>query len=299
MNRCNILYQFTLYLAATSAFAQWPEQGGGGSDGGWPDPVIIGRSDPALPEISADGFRCSVFGEVSFLGRPRLGQRDPRIDEMIEEIVGVTGLAKNFEVYSSPDVGNAAAWVEGNKRMIVYNPNFMNDMLSQTGTDWSVRSILAHEVGHHLQGHTIQGGGSRPDIELEADSYSGAAVRWLGGSLEEAQVAMSVLAPERGSSTHPGRRDRLAAISSGWEDAGGSRGATGREAPESRPRQTPVPTQTPFPTTPMPAPVPATTCVLWPLRPYVCFGICIACRCPMRLLSPGTTGIRWSSLLRH
>ena len=255
MNPRMILYQISLYLAATSACAQLPGQvsGESGSDDGWPDPVIMGLPGPIEPDISAGGFRCSVFGEFSFQGSPRLGQRDPRIDQMIEDIVSVTGLAKNFEVYSSPDVGNAAAWVDGDRRIVAYNPNFMNEMLAQTGTDWSVRSILAHEIGHHLQGHTIQGGGSRPAIELEADNYSGAAVRWLGGTMDEAQVAMSVLASERGSNTHPGRRDRLTAIGSGWQDAGGSRGATGREAPESRPRQTPVPTQTPFP-------VPAAAC---------------------------------------
>ena len=32
------------------------------------------------------------------------------------------------------------------------------------------RRPVAHEIGHHLQGHTIQRGGSRPPIELEADN---------------------------------------------------------------------------------------------------------------------------------
>ena len=194
---------------------------------------------------SVGGFRCSVFGEFSFIGRPRLGPGDPRIDQIIDDVVSVTGLAKNFEVYSSADIPNAAAWVEGDKRLIAYNPNFLNEMLSQTDTEWSVRSILAHEVGHHLQGHTIQGRGSRPAIELEADSYSGAAVRWLGGTLDNAQVAMRTLAPERGSNTHPGRQDRLRAIGNGWHDAGESRGASGRVATESQPTQSPFPTQSP------------------------------------------------------
>ena len=243
-----------LFAMPFSAFAQWPGQNSGQStnNDGWPAPVITGVPNPVQPNISTGGFRCSVFGEFSFQGRPRLGQRDPRIDRMIEDIVSVTGLAKNFEVYSSPDVGNAAAWVDGDTRIIAYNPNFMNEMLGSTGTEWSVRSILAHEVGHHLQGHTIQAGGSRPTIELEADNYSGAAVRWLGGTEEEAKVAMSVLAPERGSNTHPGRRDRLTAISRGWQDAGDSRGATGRETSERQPR-------IPFPTQ-IPSPAPAATC---------------------------------------
>ena len=34
-------------------------------------------------------------------------------------------------------------------------------------------TLLAHEVGHHLNGHTIHRGGSTPELELEADEFAG------------------------------------------------------------------------------------------------------------------------------
>ena len=114
-------------------------------------------------------------------------------------------------------------------------------MVNRTGTDWAVRSIMAHEVGHHLQGHTLQRGGSRPPIELEADNYSGHIVRWLDGTLDNAQAAMRTLAPRRDSATHPGRDRRLNAIAEGWHQAGERRG-TGTGRPDTSPLPFPPPT---------------------------------------------------------
>ena len=209
----------------------------------WPNASTQEEAGSGWPTSSAQGtlgdsFMCSMFGELSFASRPMLNPPDPRIDRMVASIVEVTGLEKNFALYSSPDVGNAAATIMGEDRVVLYNPRFFDEMVRSTGTEWSVRSIMAHEIGHHLQGHTIQSGGSRPEIELQADKYSGAAVRWLGGSLQQAQAAMRALASETASRTHPGRRDRLAAIDDGWHHAGNSRGASGRVT-VPRPQQTP------------------------------------------------------------
>ena len=59
------------------------------------------------------------------------------------------------------------------KRYIIYNSNFMKIANEISNNSWSSISILAHEIGHHLQGHTLNNNGSRPAIELEADKFSG------------------------------------------------------------------------------------------------------------------------------
>ena len=195
-------------IAAVCASMAWGETG----PDGWP--VGAGGNE------NGTTFRCSVFSNFAFRGTLRHGQPDSRVEQMIDDIVKASGLRRNFDVVSSPDVPNAAAWVEGDRRMIGYNPNFLNHIVRRTNTEWAVKSIMAHEVGHHLQGHTLQRGGSRPSIELEADNYSGHIVRWLNGTLEHAQVAMRALAPTQGTGTHPGREDRLSSIREGWYAAG-------------------------------------------------------------------------------
>ena len=78
---------------------------------------------------------------------------------------------------------------------------------------------MAHEIGHHLSGHTITPGGSQPPTELEADKFSGFVLYKMGSSLSDAKKALETLVPEQDGRTHPGRRKRVAAIQDGWTQA--------------------------------------------------------------------------------
>lgn len=139
--------------------------------------------------------------------------------QIAEEIINVLGLKSNFEVMETRQIPNAAAVTYGGKRFVLYNGNFINNLIRTTGTRWAAISVLAHEIGHHLNGHTISGGSSQPAIELEADEFSGFVLRKMGASLSEAQAAMKTIATARASRTHPGQYDRLVSIEKGWNQA--------------------------------------------------------------------------------
>ncbi|HEX6334050.1 MAG TPA: M48 family metalloprotease [Flavisolibacter sp.] len=138
--------------------------------------------------------------------------------DIAQQIIDVVGLKPNFEVQAA-NVPNAAAVVSRGKRYVLYNPNFINQLTRTTGTRWAAISVLAHEIGHHLNGHTVTSSGSQPAIELEADEFSGFVLRKMGASLAEAQAAMKAIAGQQATKTHPGRYDRLASIQKGWEHA--------------------------------------------------------------------------------
>jgi hypothetical protein len=138
---------------------------------------------------------------------------------IIREITDAVGLQPRFELRATDQVDNAAAVVYNGKRYLLYNPEFLAAVNRAGHTDWAGISILAHEMGHHLNGHTLRGGGSQPQDELEADEFSGFVLRRLGASLAQAQAAMATVSPEEGSTTHPGLAPRLAAISRGWHRA--------------------------------------------------------------------------------
>jgi hypothetical protein len=135
---------------------------------------------------------------------------------IIREITEAVGLQPRFELRATTQVDNAAAVVYGGRRYLLYNPNFLAAVNRAGHTDWAGISILAHEMGHHLNGHTLRAGGSQPEDEMEADEFSGFVLRRLGASLAQAQAAMAAVSPDAGSATHPGRAPRLAAISRGW-----------------------------------------------------------------------------------
>ena len=163
-------------------------------------------------------------------------QTAPAPTDVIREITDAVGLKARFELRSTREVDNAAAVVYDGKRYLLYNPDFLNEINRAGHTDWAGISILAHEMGHHLNGHTLRGGGSQPADELEADEFSGFVLRKLGASLAQAQAAMATVPDDGGSATHPGRAPRLVAIGQGWQRAQGQIVAsTQAKAPSAAP----------------------------------------------------------------
>ncbi|RYU95579.1 hypothetical protein EWM59_10735 [Emticicia agri] len=140
-------------------------------------------------------------------------------EKAVDEIVRRSGLKRNFYVMECPNTDNCFAAVNGQTRLIVYDGAFMQKANNISKTDWGALSILAHEIGHHLQGHTIIEGGSDPQKELEADEFSGFVMYQMGASLKEAQAAISKLTSDYDGGTHPPRTRRLASIEKGYRNA--------------------------------------------------------------------------------
>lgn len=162
------------------------------------------------------GFSCGWHGEQMLFLKDFRSNEEAK--QVMQDIMDIVGIPPNFEVQAAK-VPNAAAVVYNNQQYIFYNPQFIQQVTESTNTDWASISILAHEIGHHLSGHTLKEGGSQPTMELEADEFSGFVLRKMGASLQEAQVAMRKLASPFGSRTHPGRDQRLTAIERGWNKA--------------------------------------------------------------------------------
>ncbi|MBD3582016.1 M48 family metalloprotease [Flavobacterium selenitireducens] len=172
----------------------------------------------------ADYEPCSYYGE-DLSHEIKMYPASEHAKKVIHGIISVIGLRPNFEIREA-NVPNAAAVVLNGKRFILYNAEFMDDINTASGTYWAGISILAHEIGHHLNGHTLDKKGSRPDTELEADEFSGFVLNKMGASLDEAQAAMAVAASQRASHTHPAKSDRLRSIATGWNTAEGQSSAS-------------------------------------------------------------------------
>lgn len=105
---------------------------------------------------------------------------DREAEDVVKKITGAIGLAPNFEIKVGGAGGNAAAVIQNGKRLIIYEESFIRVLTQRTGTKWAAISVMAHEIGHHLSGHTLDGRGSLPAIELEADTFSGNVLQKMG-----------------------------------------------------------------------------------------------------------------------
>jgi hypothetical protein len=179
--------------------------------------LLAGTGLACAASIALKGS-CSYFGEALPPKTEILSSNDNNVSGLIQRIVDASGLSRNFEIRAAL-VPNAAAVTLGSTRYILYNPSFLNEITTTTQDRWAAAGILAHEIGHHLNGHTLQAGGSRPPLELEADYFSGFILEKLGAQLADATAVIEKFAPETGSATHPARRERVASITSGWRAA--------------------------------------------------------------------------------
>ena len=203
------------------------------------------------------GDTITIVAACSYLGEalpPAVTMFAPNAEAetAIKRIVDASGLAPNFDVQAA-GVENAAATLRGERRLILYSPFFMSEMREKTGSQWASMAVLAHEIGHHLNGHTLTRTGSSPKVELEADQYSGFILQRMGASIGDAKSALESLpdgpAPGPGS-THPPKTDRLAAVGSGWSKAcdADPRCASGDSAlPPPAPAANRRPAETAFP----------------------------------------------------
>lgn len=182
----------------------------------------------------------------------------------VKRIMGFTGLPANFVVVSGP-VDNAAAVIllDQNRiprRVIAFNPKFMEAAQARVGGNaWGPISVMAHEIAHHLSGHTIVPGGSRPDIELEADKFSGFVLQKMGAPLIAATQMILTVGTDHGTPTHPAKGERAEAIRQGWvqscEQSGGSDCGSGTARPAgSTPAPPPQAAPVPVPGSPSPRP---------------------------------------------
>ncbi|MEO6364807.1 MAG: TPM domain-containing protein [Luteimonas sp.] len=219
--------------AATPAAGKQPE---------WTDAARIEAIASTLQACSYEG------NPVKFEGGQLHAPAPGDCKSMVDRIMGYTGLPANFVVTAGP-VPNAAAVIllddaRVPQRVIAFNPDFIRQTQQATGGDtWAPVSIMAHEIGHHLSGHTITSGGSRPDIELEADKFSGYVLQKMGASLSAATKAILTLGTDTDQPTHPSKDRRAAAIGQGWQEACRQTGATGCNAGAATTTPTPAPAQ--------------------------------------------------------
>ena len=160
-------------------------------------------------------------------------------ENSLNDIVSVIGINKNFYMLDCSAIPNARATAYKGKRYIHYNPSFMDDLNNKEGSFYNL-AIFAHEIGHHVNGHSLdiillkmsgETGIDPPTRELqrrqeiEADEFSGFVMQKLGYTLEEASAAIDSLAKKEKDdcddfySSHPCTSKRYAAVKRGYEKA--------------------------------------------------------------------------------
>lgn len=139
----------------------------------------------------------------------------------ISEILKYSGLPSNFKILKTVNsIDNAFAAIVEGQRIIVFDEELLRDVDDrQSQKYWASMSILAHEIGHHLSGHTLDEIGSNHKSEMEADKFSGYVLFKMGADLEDASYAMEQIGSDIDSPSHPSKFKRVEYIEEGWSEA--------------------------------------------------------------------------------
>ena len=153
---------------------------------------------------------------------------EKEINEALDKILNVIGASKNFTLVPCDDISNALAVTFKGERFILYDGAFIRK-LTQLTNNWSSLFILAHEVGHHINGHTRdfllaavlddQSLEDRRKEELEADEFASFIVSKLGASYSQIEETIDLIASNESDlySTHPNYDKRIAAVKKGFD----------------------------------------------------------------------------------
>ena len=150
---------------------------------------------------------------------PYVFDADPQAQKIVSDICRAIGIAQSFQLQSA-EVKNALACERDGVRFILYNTEFLRDIQTDARTKWAAYGVLAHEIGHHVNGHHFEEQKSerRKEMELEADRFAGSALRLLGATKDEAKAAVFNLLNEGETDTHPPKTARNLAVVNGWND---------------------------------------------------------------------------------
>jgi formylglycine-generating enzyme required for sulfatase activity len=154
---------------------------------------------------------------------------DMEIEFLMMKIAKALGSTRNkYFMQPCRSLANCSAKLVNGREYILYNPAYLNKVkklnfsttdLPGDDLDWAVVGVLAHEVGHHLNGHLTNPGLSNHEKELEADFQAGFILYMLGATNFQSAAACLSTLPEQASLTHPARQDRIREFSKGWVKA--------------------------------------------------------------------------------
>lgn len=168
--------------------------------------------------------------------------------EIVDEILDSVKWTENFRLQEKNGMNNAYATMINKVRWIIYDNDFLENLDDYANTKWASISVIAHEMGHHYYNHVVNGQGSTIPTEIEADYFSGYAMEKQGATLDQSLAAMKAIASDRASATHPGKSDRLAAITRGW-NAGRTSSISSNTNSTTQPTTTPTHTNPGYPQT--------------------------------------------------
>jgi len=174
----------------------------------------------------------ALISKSSFVGsfKPNNTFSDENAYIALDKILFQIGASRDrFIIQSCSNINNALAVQLGGVRYILYDPNFIEEVANDVdNSSWGQMFILAHEVGHHINNHSLdlliaedlesETKHKQRQQELDADIFAAFVIARLGGDYEQIVSVIKTISDNENDqkSTHPNLDKRLKAVKVGY-----------------------------------------------------------------------------------
>ena len=171
----------------------------------------------------ADALKlCALLQSNSF-------SSDAGAEDAVNKILSVIGTSEKPVLQACSNINNAVAVAYKGQRYILYDREFMTSLSKGVNKYWTNMFILAHEIGHHINGHSLdlllytnevvnpKSLEDKRKQELQADEFAGFVLGKLGSTINQMERILSNIPPisDEKYSTHPSTSKRILAVRKG------------------------------------------------------------------------------------
>ena len=172
----------------------------------------------------ADALKlCALLQSNSF-------SSDAGAEDAVNKILSVIGTSEKPVLQACSNINNAVAVAYKGQRYILYDREFMTSLSKGVNKYWTNMFILAHEIGHHINGHSLdlllytnevvnpKSLEDKRKQELQADEFAGFVLGKLGSTINQMERILSNIPPisDEKYSTHPSTSKRILAVRKGF-----------------------------------------------------------------------------------
>ena len=136
--------------------------------------------------------------------------------KIAQEIILSRGVKKDVQFYEA-DINNALATIVNGKMIIIYDTTFLNMTEKLTNNKGGATMVLAHEIGHLLNIHSLAPSASSPWWdELDADYFVGLIVLAKKIPIESIYALYDLFPTMSDSKSHPEWQARIKTTINGY-----------------------------------------------------------------------------------
>jgi len=139
-----------------------------------------------------------------------LSNANAALGSAVQDVLRAVGATQSISIRLGEEpLSIAVARFTNDQHSLTFDMSEFSDLRDDKSSVsyWTVRAIIAHEMGHVLQGHTVDQM-LKAEEELFADRFAGFVLYRLGATLAMATVAVERHAAETATRSHPAKASR-------------------------------------------------------------------------------------------